>query len=339
MAVSVVEGATQAKACAPFGLIEQRELEYMTLCGFSALDCWAFVVLRVRSDRTKVVHDRIDTLARWSCLGARTMQRSLASLARRSVILRKPHPVKDGARGQAFSWTTTILPYEAWPTEPLVRTIATMVAYLEVLYPSKEHAARALSSVTAKRKNTPEATEEHARIGGRTRLATRDNPESYPEVFPESSSDDDEAASLPGYEDEERLEEALAIVRGLRGGAFRAGPTRAWLVAYRRRRPRVDLVADLRRLEEARERPRTDAAWQHWLDGASDVPAALTDRECVVTGCSGVGRGSLGRCMEHTFCTAANCNNIGRNSPAAKSPEVFCGDHTDGSRAVPPTTT
>ena len=170
------------KAEGPFGRLEQRELEYMSLCDFAPLDRLLCVVLRARVDgRTKKVHDRIDTLARWSGMSTRSVQRSLGSLEQRGTIARHRHRISGGARGQAFTWSTTLVPYEGWPTAPLECLVIGMSVYLRVFHQLGERATGASPSG----KNMPKPTEEPARIAGRTRLATRDSPESYPETSPE----------------------------------------------------------------------------------------------------------------------------------------------------------
>lgn len=158
----------------------------MKLAGTPALDRLLFSVLKVRYDaRRKGVGDRIDTLAEWSGMGYRAVQRALDRLRKAGLIERDRRGVTGGSRGAAtVTWTTKLRPYEDWPTGPLERLIAQTVAALtayRAVFLCNGRASQASPSTT----DTPAATEGHVWSAGRTRLATRDNQASYPEIYPE----------------------------------------------------------------------------------------------------------------------------------------------------------
>ena len=181
---------TDAEKKIAYGRLEQRELEYMKLVGTPALDRLLFAVLKVRYDaRRGAVADRINTLAEWTGMGGRAVQRGLDRLQRAGLIERKRRGVSGGTRGSAtVTWTTDVRPHEAWPTGPLEqlitgRTIA-LDAYRSVFL-CNGHAPPASPSPEACVTDTPGGDEGHACSDRRTRLATRDNQASSQEISQE----------------------------------------------------------------------------------------------------------------------------------------------------------
>jgi hypothetical protein len=179
----------------PFGIIEQRGLEYMKLVRLDPLHRHLYTYLLVRADKgTGELRDRIDTLADWSGMSARKVQEGLAMLGKYGLIRRSKRQDPGGGRGHAWVWKTTVMPHASWSPEPLQRIIATFVAYVCTFYPPTEERAHGASSPT---KNTRGMAEERAQVERRARTATRDNPDTYPEVHPESHAlRSDDAAAL-----------------------------------------------------------------------------------------------------------------------------------------------
>jgi len=196
-----------------FGALEQRELEYMAMTAVRVADRLLFVVLRVRSCKaTETVRDRIDTLARWSGMSSRQVQYGLERLQQRGLITRtrSSRPEPGGPRGHAWTWTTVPLGYGVWPTEPIARIVATVLAYIAVFYPYEHQDAGAASSSS---KSAQGLAEEDAAHRGRARTPTRRNREPDLEVSSESLSSTrsgDEAATSTEVG---RLVEAWARVR------------------------------------------------------------------------------------------------------------------------------
>lgn len=149
------------KPTPPFGWIEQRELDYMDRQNLDPANRWLLVVLKVRYDaRIGTVTDTISSLVQWSGLSRRSVQRCLAQLADRGLVVRAKHRGAGGPKGHAWSWSTTVLPFDSWPKNtPDVRALTA--------------------------KSTPNRAEERAKSDGRTRQTTRDNPERPPKNSPE----------------------------------------------------------------------------------------------------------------------------------------------------------
>lgn len=188
-----------AAAKAAFGRLEVRELEYLMLTQVPDLDRLLFAVLKVRYDtRSGAVADRIDTLARWSGMSYRAVQRSLNSLKARGVITRSTHGLAGGSRRQTVTWRTAIVPYEEWPATPLEQIVVSLDAHRALLM-RKGHATQAHPTTL----DTPRTIDGHARNARRSRLATRNIPASYPESFPErdGSLEEDEDEGTSGARD------------------------------------------------------------------------------------------------------------------------------------------
>lgn len=196
----------------PFGRVEQRELEYMRLLRFEPLNRLLFAVLRVRYDaRTGTVSDRISTLADWSGMSERKVQYCLRNLARRGVISRERHRSAGGPVGCAWSWSTTVRPYDDWPVEPLAVLVAASIAYLSVFHGAEEntHDLRALPA-----KRTHHSKGEDAQNARRERTGTRHYQASSPDISQERDAsfdecDDEDARS----HDPRRLRELWVTLR------------------------------------------------------------------------------------------------------------------------------
>lgn len=214
-----------------FGRLEQCELEYLRLLAFDPLDRLLFAVLKVRYDARKgTVTDRIETLANWTGMSPRRVQYCLNSLAKRGLLIRARHRGVGGPRGHAWSWSSTVLAYADWPTEPFARHLIGLVAYVATFYPVRPEGAGRASSST---KSTHQTKEEDAQNEGRGRTATRDNQESSLDSSQERDAsfdlEDEEArrdrGSLP-------LGTRWVLLRGDAGLERFADPTAArWLEA------------------------------------------------------------------------------------------------------------
>jgi hypothetical protein len=167
----------------PFGALAQRESEYLSLAGVDARYRELLRTIRMRLDgRTQACTDTVSSLAWWSGMSERSVQSGIKSLAERlGLICRERHPIRGGARGQTWTWTTTPLRYEDWPTDPLWRCIAATVEYVRVFYPVDEDAKSACSSPMS----TQKAMDEHAKSARSARKTTRHSPERPPKVSPE----------------------------------------------------------------------------------------------------------------------------------------------------------
>ncbi|MHB8648119.1 MAG: hypothetical protein ACYDAR_20245 [Thermomicrobiales bacterium] len=231
-----------------FGRVEQRELEYLRLLRVDPLDRLIFAVLRVRYDaRRGAVMDKIGTLADWSGMSERKVQACLQSLVRRGIITRLRRPAGGGQPGHAWSWSTTVCPYEGWPWEPLAVLVVASVAYISVfLNAQNTHDERALRA-----KKTHRTTEEDAQNGRGARTATRHNQESYPETYQDVTS----VASLTDAEDDEEegvgadVERALNVLRRAQWYPFDGARDRI-ILATATASGHTDLVEDIRRWVE-----------------------------------------------------------------------------------------
>ena len=171
--------STKLAAHSAFGRVEQRELEYMRLLRFDPLDRLLFAVLRVRYDaRSRTVEDRISTLAEWSGLSIRSVERRLASLKRRGIIEREGRRNAGGPKAHGWRWSTSIRPYDDWPTGPMAALVVTWSAYLSVFYRPAPQAA-------SSGKSPPQTMEEPAKNDPRARQTTRHNQESSPDISQE----------------------------------------------------------------------------------------------------------------------------------------------------------
>lgn len=146
----------------------------MRLTNVAAIDRWIFVVLRVRQDgRTGTVPDRIDTLAEWAGVSGRRVQQALSALTQHGLLRRQRHASPGGERGHAWDWTTTPLPYDSWPIEPIAHLIVSIACFISVFY--REEGAR---NAPSKGKNAQEPAQEDAEAAIRARTTTSDNPAS-----------------------------------------------------------------------------------------------------------------------------------------------------------------
>jgi hypothetical protein len=296
---------TRDRWTGPYGVVEQREAEYMAVVGIDPLQRLLFGVLRVRCGSVAFVSDRIETLAWWTGLSPRLVQSALAELAQRGLVRRERSKDSGGPRGRAWRWSTTVLPYDEWPAEPLARSIVSLATYVAVFH-KQEHAPDARSSqmsahgVTPEEaapharsspKSTHEATEEHARDDRRGRTATRHNPASYPDVIPDD---------VGGQESE--ADEDLQLLRHVDGFREDRGRYDETLRDFREQRPAVDVTHEIGRWlarvngQQLHDGPKALAGW---LALAKDAPASRRDPRCLEPGCRGRGRGAYSLCAKH----------------------------------------
>lgn len=250
-------------------------MEYLRLVGVADPHVgWLLVILSVRSNALNpVVPDGIEKLAEWSLMGDRKVQYCLHELKERGLILRDRHHVRGGPRGYAWSWTTTLVAYAQWPTEPLERLIVAYTVYLSVFFPQAQDALRTSSSEEVDAPHAPSAgksthrtDEQNAHDGGRGRTAARDNPEKYPETVPDVDVD-------VGSVSERMVKAALNVLRSIPGYPFDERAELGLLRTFAARRPRVNLPRDLQRWRERciEEPPRLwRAALKAWLEKAED---------------------------------------------------------------------
>lgn len=185
--------STQRRETRTFGRLFKDEAEYMLLTNVPPLCRLVYDRLVLRARPNRVVVDGVDSLAKWTGLGGSTVRACLADLTRRGIIKRQRSPIREG-RG-SFATRTELVPYEDWPTEPLMRYVAATVAYVNVFYPSTNgHVAP--DGPTTNRYDIADGPTTNRYVGDDqplpqprpTAMATRSNPDTYPESYPEGTS-------------------------------------------------------------------------------------------------------------------------------------------------------
>src|SRR5437879_4722239 len=100
---------------APFGALEQRELEYLRAVGAGASEIGVLIVLRIREDGgSGIVRDTAARLASLCSMSLPSLKRRLAWFEGHGILRSEDRAGVNGSRGQ-WSRRRRVLAFADWP--------------------------------------------------------------------------------------------------------------------------------------------------------------------------------------------------------------------------------
>lgn len=136
--------------------------------------------IRARANGDGWTHDRLESLARYSCMTVPRARRSLAWLRAHQIVRDERRPMKGGIRGQVWSWRRRALDLTEWPERMRVSMVGASSAD-EPGATERLIEGRGVQNERMRRSKRPDEALKRRGI----------HPDTYPDTFPEDRSRDE----------------------------------------------------------------------------------------------------------------------------------------------------